>query len=81
MTRPFSFPTSGPTSIAVGIRIPALKQSTDVQTGSETNPIQIKSIEVSPDPPKPGQDLTVTVSGTAVETIEVHLPAYLTRLN
>ncbi|ETW87295.1 hypothetical protein HETIRDRAFT_243667, partial [Heterobasidion irregulare TC 32-1] len=33
--------------------------------GSASDPIQIESIEVTPDPPKPGQDLTVLVKGTA----------------
>jgi len=34
------------------------------------SPVQITSIEVTPDPPKPGQDLTVTVNGTVTETLE-----------
>ncbi|KAG6845773.1 Phosphatidylglycerol/phosphatidylinositol transfer protein [Tephrocybe sp. NHM501043] len=38
--------------------------------GSTTDPIQIESIEVSPDPPVPGKDLTVKVTGRATETIE-----------
>ncbi|KAH7883673.1 ML domain-containing protein [Phlebopus sp. FC_14] len=38
--------------------------------GLPSDVIQIKSIAVSPDPPKPGQDLTVTVAGTALEVIE-----------
>ncbi|KAG9314429.1 hypothetical protein JVU11DRAFT_5226 [Chiua virens] len=41
-----------------------------VDCGSGSQLIQIKSINVSPDPPKPGQDLTVTVTGTAVDTIQ-----------
>lgn len=32
---------------------------------------EIESIEVNPDPPKPGKNLTVTVHGTANERIEV----------
>jgi hypothetical protein len=43
--------------------------------GSPTDGIQIESIRVSPDPPKPGQDLTVTVEATAEEEIEVRLQA------
>ncbi|KAG1864120.1 ML domain-containing protein [Suillus subalutaceus] len=39
--------------------------------GSPTDVIQLKSISLSPDPPKPGQDLTVTVVGTAHERVEV----------
>ncbi|PPQ64423.1 hypothetical protein CVT26_002130 [Gymnopilus dilepis] len=38
--------------------------------GVETDPIRIDSIHVTPDPPQPGQDLTVTVKGTVVEQIE-----------
>ena len=34
---------------------------------------QITSIQLSPDPPKPGQDLTVTVDGTVSDTLEVGL--------
>lgn len=39
--------------------------------GDSTDPVEIKSIEISPDPPKPGQDLTVKVTLTAKEEIEV----------
>ncbi|KAH7931043.1 hypothetical protein BV22DRAFT_999375 [Leucogyrophana mollusca] len=38
--------------------------------GLPSDLIQIKSISVKPDPPKPGQDLTVTVVGTAQDVIE-----------
>jgi len=38
--------------------------------GLPSDPIQISSIEVSPSPPQPGKDLTITVTGTAVEIIE-----------
>ncbi|KAF5311941.1 hypothetical protein D9619_003243 [Psilocybe cf. subviscida] len=38
--------------------------------GLPTDAIQIESIKVSPDPPQPGQDLTVKVTGTAQEVIE-----------
>ncbi|KAF8198922.1 ML domain-containing protein [Pholiota molesta] len=38
--------------------------------GLSTDPVQIESITVSPDPPEPGQDMTVTVKGTAREVIE-----------
>lgn len=40
-------------------------------SGSPTDVIQLKSISLSPDPPKPGQDLTVTVVGTAQQRVEV----------
>ena len=45
----------------------------DAQTGLPSDPIQLQSITLSPDPPKPGKDLTVTVSGTAHEAIKVRL--------
>ncbi|KAG1899139.1 ML domain-containing protein [Suillus fuscotomentosus] len=38
--------------------------------GSPAHVVQLKSISLSPDPPKPGQDLTVTVVGTAQQRIE-----------
>ncbi|KAF5377590.1 hypothetical protein D9615_005331 [Tricholomella constricta] len=38
--------------------------------GSPTDPIQIQSIHVSPDPPQPGKDLTVEVVGKATRVIE-----------
>ncbi len=41
--------------------------------GLPTDPIQIKSINVFPDPPKPGQNLTVTVEASAQEKVEVRL--------
>ncbi|CAA7266519.1 unnamed protein product [Cyclocybe aegerita] len=37
--------------------------------GLDTDPVQIQSIEVFPDPPKPGEDLTVRVKGTTSEPI------------
>ncbi|KAK7064148.1 Phosphatidylglycerol/phosphatidylinositol transfer protein [Favolaschia claudopus] len=38
--------------------------------GLPTNPIQLDSIEISPDPPLPGKDLTVTAKGIVTEVIE-----------
>ncbi|KII93573.1 hypothetical protein PLICRDRAFT_100762 [Plicaturopsis crispa FD-325 SS-3] len=38
--------------------------------GAESDVIQVKSIEVSPDPPAPGKDLTVTVKAYAQDRIE-----------
>ncbi|KAF9482887.1 hypothetical protein BDN70DRAFT_800676 [Pholiota conissans] len=46
--------------------------------GSSTNPIQITSIVINPDPPATGQDLTVTVEGFATEVIEEGAYAYVT---
>ncbi|KAH7334395.1 ML domain-containing protein [Rhizoctonia solani] len=37
--------------------------------GVPSDGVQIKSIEVSPDPPKPGQDMTVTVVATSIKEI------------
>ncbi|KAL0951083.1 hypothetical protein HGRIS_007821 [Hohenbuehelia grisea] len=37
--------------------------------GSEEDGIQIESIDVSPDPPKPGKDLTVKVKAVALERV------------
>jgi hypothetical protein len=39
--------------------------------GLPTDPVQLQSILISPDPPKPGQNMTVTVKGSAIEKIEV----------
>ncbi|KAJ7925877.1 ML domain-containing protein [Mycena leptocephala] len=41
-----------------------------VDCGLPSNPLQIDSIELSPDPPLPGQDLTVTVKGLVTDIIE-----------
>jgi hypothetical protein len=38
-----------------------------------TSPSQLKSLVVSPDPPVPGKNLTVTVEAEVLETIEVSL--------
>ncbi|KAL0580372.1 hypothetical protein V5O48_001617 [Marasmius crinis-equi] len=38
--------------------------------GSDSDIIQIDSIQVSPDPPQPGKELTVKVKGVASETVE-----------
>jgi hypothetical protein len=38
--------------------------------GSDTDVVEIKSIEVSPDPPQPGQDLTVNVVAYAHEVVK-----------
>ncbi|KAG2350448.1 hypothetical protein BDR05DRAFT_954544 [Suillus weaverae] len=38
--------------------------------GSPTDVVQLKSISLSPDPPKPGQDLTITAVGTAQQRVE-----------
>ncbi|KAF8216127.1 ML domain-containing protein [Mycena galopus ATCC 62051] len=35
-----------------------------------SNPVHIESIKLSPDPPLPGQDLTVTVKASVTEVIE-----------
>ncbi|KAF8901778.1 ML domain-containing protein [Mucidula mucida] len=38
--------------------------------GRPTDPIQLESIAVSPDPPKAGEDLTVTVRALVTEAVE-----------
>ncbi|KJA29157.1 hypothetical protein HYPSUDRAFT_61189 [Hypholoma sublateritium FD-334 SS-4] len=38
--------------------------------GLDTDAVKIESIEVSPDPPEPGKDMTVKVKGIAREVIE-----------
>jgi hypothetical protein len=46
-------------------------------SGSENDIVEIKSISVSPDPPKPGQNLTVNVVAYAHEVVEVpHLSIF-----
>jgi hypothetical protein len=42
-----------------------------IHSGLSTDIVQIESIEVKPDPPKPGQDLTIIVKAKATEVIEV----------
>lgn len=42
--------------------------------GSPDDFVQVKSIKVSPDPPVPGQDLTVFAEGTVRERVEVGPP-------
>jgi hypothetical protein len=39
--------------------------------GDATNAVQVGSIAISPDPPVPGKDLTVTMTGTARNDIAV----------
>ena len=41
--------------------------------GLPSDPVQIESIHLLPDPPIPGQDLTVIVDGTVLKTLEVSL--------
>lgn len=47
--------------------------------GNPTDPLRVTSISISPDPPKPGEELTVTVTGEATTTIEAsgrpHMPS------
>lgn len=40
-------------------------------SGLPTDAVQIESIAVTPDPPKPGQDLTIEVKALVKEIIEV----------
>ncbi|KAH9985440.1 ML domain-containing protein, partial [Russula compacta] len=41
-----------------------------VNCGLSTDPIQVESIKVFPDPPKPGQNLTVTVEASTQEKVQ-----------
>jgi hypothetical protein len=54
-------------------RVWSSERLTFVCLGLETDPIQIDSIEVSPDPPVPGQNLTVIAKGQVTEVIEVRM--------
>jgi hypothetical protein len=46
-------------------------------SGLPTDTVQIESIKVSPDPPKPGQNLTVTVNAAVTGAIEVLFPEFV----
>lgn len=48
-----------------------------VYIGTSEDIIELKYIKLSPDPPVPGEDLTVRAAGTVKETIEVSSPSYL----
>ena len=41
------------------------------RAGLPTDVIEITGLEVSPDPPEPGQKLIINASGTVKETIDV----------
>ncbi|KAF8140185.1 ML domain-containing protein [Boletus edulis] len=62
--------TSAEQQVLTGSPVRLAEKWSYVDCGSDSDPVQIKSIKISPDPPKPGHDLTVTVSATAVGTIE-----------
>ncbi|KZP01497.1 hypothetical protein CALVIDRAFT_559312 [Calocera viscosa TUFC12733] len=66
-------------ALALAISLPELNLGGDVipladwtwtDCGDESYAIEIQSIEVFPDPPVPGQNLTVTVTGTTRMPIE-----------
>ncbi|KAG9080917.1 Phosphatidylglycerol/phosphatidylinositol transfer protein, partial [Ceratobasidium sp. 370] len=63
-TRPDALVLNGESPISVNTRW------TWTDCGSPGDVVHIKSIEVSPDPPQPGKDLTVTVNAFADEVIE-----------
>ncbi|KLT39230.1 vacuole protein [Cutaneotrichosporon oleaginosum] len=56
------FPTDGPVYTFDSWRY--------VDCGLPTDPLQIESIELTPDPPKPGKALEVKVKASAIEKIE-----------
>ena len=67
---------AGTGKIAVSVDIDTLTCDTYwhclvLSVGQDTDGVRIQSIDISPDPPKPGKDLTVTVTGIAKERIEV----------
>jgi hypothetical protein len=73
----FLLPYVQPTTPRVCFPIPTLDTShrppprVDTHpTGLATDPIQIKSIKVSPDPPQPGQNLTVEVEADVINKID-----------
>ena len=45
--------------------------------GGPEFPIHIKSLRISPDPPKPGENLTINAIGEASETIEARVARFL----
>lgn len=47
-----------------------------IKKGQSSDPLQIQSIQVSPDPPKPGENMTVTVNAIAQERIEVRIGSF-----
>ncbi|KAJ7107852.1 ML domain-containing protein [Mycena epipterygia] len=55
--------------LSTGFEITAATGWEYADCGLSSDPIQIESISVSPDPPQPGQDLTVTVKGTVTDEI------------
>lgn len=50
---------------------PELIQRPAPVPGNPADIIQLHSLQVSPDAPKPGENLTITVSGTVLQRIEV----------
>lgn len=65
--------------IAVSIAIPlSFDPGLTQKLGLPTDLVTIKSLTVSPDPPQPGKNLTVTVSGTVHQTIEASPSSILT---
>ena len=64
---------AGSTKIVVSIPSIAFRISFQLisLSGSPVDLVQLQSISVSPDPPKPGQDLTVNVLAEATGVIDV----------
>lgn len=57
--------------IAVLIITGLVRLSSQAFQGLPTDIVQLESIKVFPDPPKPGQELTVKATGIVTEVIEV----------
>ena len=43
-------------------------------SGDDDFPMHVTSLEISPDPPKPGEELTVTAVGETTERVDVSPP-------
>jgi hypothetical protein len=67
---------TGPTAVGRCVGVYVSFCSCYLRQGTEFDGIQIQSISVSPDPPKPGQNLTVIVEAYAQEEVRVRLHAY-----
>ncbi|KAI6007343.1 ML domain-containing protein [Pisolithus albus] len=52
-----------------------------INCGLPTDVVQVKSISVSPDPPKPGKNLTLTAVGTVNEVVKVGAYADVTQFD
>ena len=54
----------------------SIEISNTLFSGDETFLVDLKDIQVKPDPPKPGENMTVTVTGHVKQVIEVRAILY-----